>query len=105
MGLTQVHLNNIFRDQFSSLQSLDTISTGDRWISINVPYQIDYESTAVFRAGTPSSDIPSTIEMEIMLAASFQGDNNDSYIASLDALSDENVFCKYHLGFVWSKGC
>lgn len=89
-GVTQVYLNEYFKDNVDSIKSVTTNVQGNRLV-LGSPYQIDYSLKAV--VDETESDIEE--ELETFLALAFEGENKDNYVAILQDLGLDNIFCKY----------
>jgi len=98
VGVTQVYLDEVFKTVYSNLLSVETLKVSDR-LMLNAPYEIVYNSTAVFQLG---STIPSLEELNAALQQTFTGDGATAYISLLAGLGQDNAFCKCLLA-AWRK--
>jgi hypothetical protein len=88
--LTRGYLESTFRSAYENdLVRMETSTTGDK-LYLNAPYQINYTSSAVFAAGPAT---PTPAELETLLQSAFSGDSAQSYIALLQELGPDNIFC------------
>lgn len=90
--VTQIYLDAIFAERFTTMTNFENVATNDRLI-LGRPFEIDYRSSVTFPAN--SETIPTTMQMEMTIAAAFTGDTNqERYIALLKTLGEDNIFCK-----------
>jgi hypothetical protein len=98
--LTRGYLDSTFRSAYEdALVRLDTAAAGDK-LFLNAPYQINYTSSAIFNAGAAT---PTTAELDALLQSAFSGDSAQSYIALLQELGPDNIFCKCLLSLLSLK--
>jgi hypothetical protein len=90
--LTRGYLDSTFRAAYEDdLVRMETATTGDK-LFLNAPYQINYTSAAIFDGGV-SSTMPTPDELNAVLQSAFTGDSALSYIALLQELGPDNIFC------------
>jgi hypothetical protein len=89
VNVTQQFLSSLFQTLYPTMAGFETVKVSDK-LQLNAPYEIVYNSTVVFQAG---STLPSLEELNSQLQTAFTGETKTEYLSLLANLGPDNIFC------------
>jgi hypothetical protein len=88
--VTRTYLNGFSKQRLGELKELDTRKSFAESSEPPSSYQIGFESTAFFVAGT--DPLPTVGEMDLLTTLAFSGENLRTYLELLGQLPEDNIF-------------
>ncbi len=88
--VTRTYLNGFSKQRLDELKELDTKKSSSEPAEPPSSYQIGFESTAFFVAGT--DPLPTAGEMDLLTTLAFSGENLRTYLDLLKQLPEDNIF-------------